>query len=319
MRLLDADCVEDNWGHIWDDSAYLDPTVVWHHALLALAFGSRTCSVYAACATWTWPGLLDLEPDALRAEGTDPARFTPPYCPGAPMREDGTTSPNLYALHSLKTLLDDHGREMLRTELAADVLLVVGPSAHRHTVARAAQVCAALMIEQGLTCDIVSSVDDPRTTRAGTLMLVTADAGDPVVAATWWPWAVRRAASGRPTAWVGRHDPTQVQGPLKVLDADFRLTATVASLAGLWDHASPTRRAHPDGMLVVRRRVPNGAVFHFMFNRTDHRRSVRIAGVGLSADELTLRPREAVMIRHDANGLRACGQLHLPLPELGSP
>ncbi|MFJ6198175.1 beta-galactosidase [Micromonospora sp. NPDC092111] len=124
VRARRSSNVEDNWGFTWTDESFARPTTALFHALLALGLGSRTCSVYTACGTAYWGPEIDLDPAGLRSEGLDPVDYGPPYCPGAPLHEDGRTGPNLWALHTLRDLLrrpdTPHGGRF-----GADVALLV--------------------------------------------------------------------------------------------------------------------------------------------------------------------------------------------------
>ncbi|MCA2211817.1 beta-galactosidase [Jidongwangia harbinensis] len=105
VRARRSSNVEDNWGFTWTDESFARPTTALFHALLALGLGSRSCSVYTACATAHWGPEIDLDPAGLRSEGRDPADYGPPYCPGAPLHENGRTGANLLALHALRDLV----------------------------------------------------------------------------------------------------------------------------------------------------------------------------------------------------------------------
>jgi hypothetical protein len=105
VRARRSSNVEDNWGFTWTDESFARPGTVLFHALLALGLGSSTCSVYTSTATTHWGPEIDLDPAGLRSEGLDPADYGPPYCPGAPLHENGRTGPNLHALHALRDLL----------------------------------------------------------------------------------------------------------------------------------------------------------------------------------------------------------------------
>ncbi|WP_345536648.1 beta-galactosidase [Phytohabitans rumicis] len=127
VRARRSDNVEENWGFTWTDPAFGQPANALFHALLALALGSRSCSVYTACATEHWGPLVDLDPEGVRADGADPQDFAPPYCPGAPLREDGGAGANLAALHALRDLVRTApGR--LGGHFLADAALVVPES-----------------------------------------------------------------------------------------------------------------------------------------------------------------------------------------------
>jgi hypothetical protein len=105
VRARRSSNVEDNWGFTWTDESFARPGTVLFHALLALGLGSSTCSVYTSTATTHWGPEIDLDPAGLRSEGLDPADYGPPYCPGAPLHENGRTGANLHALHALRDLL----------------------------------------------------------------------------------------------------------------------------------------------------------------------------------------------------------------------
>ncbi len=124
----DSDVVETNWGFTWTDESFADPATPLFSGLLALLLGSSTCSAYTACATGNWGPLIDLDPDGLRSEGFDPARYGPPYCPGAPTREDGTAGSTRPALDTLAELVRQHGAELLRSRLAVHGTVEVDPA-----------------------------------------------------------------------------------------------------------------------------------------------------------------------------------------------
>lgn len=123
-----SDVVETNWGFTWTDESFADPATPLFSGLLALLLGSSTCSVYTACATQSWGPLVDLDPDGLRSEGFDPAHYGPPYCPGAPTREDGTAGATRPALDTLAELIRQHGAELLRSQLAVHGTVEVEPA-----------------------------------------------------------------------------------------------------------------------------------------------------------------------------------------------
>lgn len=123
VRARRSDNVEENWGFTWTEPAFAQPDNALFHALLALALGSRSCSVYVACATEHWGPLIDLDPAGVRADGADPLDFAPPYCPGAPLREDGGVNPNIAALHALRDLI--RGTSLSGAPSPPDAALVV--------------------------------------------------------------------------------------------------------------------------------------------------------------------------------------------------
>ncbi|MEV0881306.1 beta-galactosidase [Micromonospora echinofusca] len=124
VRARRSSNVEDNWGFTWTDESFARPVTTLFHALLALGLGSASCSVYTACGTAHWGPEIDLDPAGLRSEGLDPVDYGPPYCPGAPLHEDGRTGANLAALHTLRDLLRRPGTPH-GGRFGADVRLLV--------------------------------------------------------------------------------------------------------------------------------------------------------------------------------------------------
>lgn len=165
VRLSGGDNVEENWGHTWSDSGYAEPHVPVFHALLALALGSRSLSVYTACATSHWDERIDLDAEALRADGVDPALYDPPYCPGAPLREGGGRNPNATALEMVRDLVRWHGEALAAVRWAPDALLVIDPAEARAAawraepgswLSRTARSLADLLIDHGCETDVTA-------------------------------------------------------------------------------------------------------------------------------------------------------------------
>ncbi|MBV9315706.1 MAG: beta-galactosidase [Pseudonocardia sp.] len=301
-RLLGGDCLEDNWGHIWDDTAYLDPRTTWSHALLGLALGSRTCSLYTACATSHWSPQLDLDPTALRAAGRDPAAFAPPYCPGAPLRENGTTGPTFPALCALRRLLEEHGPALLSSQLRPDVTLLVDPNLERGALTAAARVCGYLMTRHGLTCDISPECGDPPPEVEGLALIVpTAHSLE-----RWRDWA--RGRSGL-TVWLTDHAPPGALARHRPDPRDSPALQRVA--ADLAPHATGTASSSwPTGLVSIRRRTSAEVGYEFLFNQTASTTTVPHAGQGLSTEQLPyLTPGAAVVVRTDHSGRHLAGAL----------
>ncbi|WP_167536348.1 beta-galactosidase [Streptomyces ficellus] len=125
IRLGRTDVLEANWGFTWTDSGFAEARVPVFNALLALMLGSRTVSVYTACATSTWGADIDMDAQGLLAEGVEPALHAPPYCPGAPATENGEPGATAQGLRLLSTFLDRFGGHLLAGELERDAVLVV--------------------------------------------------------------------------------------------------------------------------------------------------------------------------------------------------
>ncbi|MEV5505575.1 beta-galactosidase [Streptomyces orinoci] len=123
IRLGRSDVLEANWGFTWTDKGFAEPRTPVFNALLALALGSSTVSVYTACATRSWGADIDMDADGLRAEGVDPALHEPPYCPGAPVTEDGAPGATAEGLRLLGAFLDRFGPDLLTSELHRDAVL----------------------------------------------------------------------------------------------------------------------------------------------------------------------------------------------------
>jgi beta-galactosidase len=126
VRALRADSVEENWGFTWTDTSYAQSIVPVYNALLGMAFGSTTISVYTACTTRTWPGLIAPCEEGPREAGID-APYTPPYCPGAPLDESGSFHPNASGLRLLTTFLRWHGLALRRGSCSPSAWLVADP------------------------------------------------------------------------------------------------------------------------------------------------------------------------------------------------
>ena len=216
--------VEDNWGFTWTDPTYARPQTPLFHALLALALGSESCSVYTACVTGDWGTEIDLDPDGLRSEGREPLDYAPPYCPGAPVREDGTANANMAALLTLRDLLHEYGPALARGAYAADALVFASAAMATATawpdevdddvetgvLARTVRLAAELMNRHQFRIDVITESTAP-----------DADA-DPNI-----PWLV-------PLATAQRDD-----GLLALLQARRRVGGAVLllsakPLAGAW-------------------------------------------------------------------------------------
>ncbi|MFF0766158.1 hypothetical protein ACFYWH_40140 [Streptomyces sp. NPDC003737] len=170
MRLLRSDTLEDNWGFTWDGDAWATPQGPVHHALLGLAFGSTTVAVYTACTTHNWPAQIAPDPDGLRREGKDPARYEPPYCQGAPPDEYGESRPNAGGVLLLSRFLERFGDELAACHSSPAARLVVDPVTAAEgawpvgDVSRAVApgplgtalaACVRLMIQDGQEVDVV--------------------------------------------------------------------------------------------------------------------------------------------------------------------
>lgn len=159
-----TDTLEANWGFTWSDASFAEPRVPLFHALLGLMLGSTACSVYTACSTRTWSGEIDLDPQGLRADGLDPSLYGPPYCPGAPLREEGESSPNALALQRLAAFLGRAGTDLLNTRLVTVASLrlskraildaAVG-STRRPWLDALLAALEDLLFQQGVSLDIV--------------------------------------------------------------------------------------------------------------------------------------------------------------------
>jgi len=129
--------------------SHADPATPLFHSLLTLLLGSTTCSVYTACSTRNWGAAIDLDPAGLRGEGIDPALYQPPYCPGAPLTEDGPAGPTRPALDILAELVHRHGDRLPAADLVVHGVVELDPAVlYRDTSGTlAAQLHAALAEE----------------------------------------------------------------------------------------------------------------------------------------------------------------------------
>ncbi|MFF8827991.1 beta-galactosidase [Streptomyces sp. NPDC015131] len=125
IRLGRTDVLEANWGFTWTDSGFAEARVPVFNALLALMLGSRTVSVYTACATTSWGADIDMDPEGLLSEGVDPGLHAPPYCPGAPATEGGEPGATGQGLRLLRAFLDRCGGDLLDSALERDAVLAV--------------------------------------------------------------------------------------------------------------------------------------------------------------------------------------------------
>ncbi|GLK99197.1 beta-galactosidase [Dactylosporangium matsuzakiense] len=292
--------VEDNWGFTWTDPAYDRPGNAMFQALLALALQSRTCSVYTACATGHWGAAIDLDADALRVEGIDPLDYAPPYCPGAPLHEDGGTGANIAALHALRQVVRsaEAGPESFGADLALLVPMAVAraeawPEATAPAgppLRDAAELCIELMERWQYQIEVLTEQsaehstlpwlvpvgpDGPDARLAG-MIRDHRRAGHPVVLLT--------GAGGAPRT---PHDPLPMF-PLATRDR--------ASLLAM---LPPARHAHAatDPAVVLVHSGPDGAGRSvYMFNLGAEHATVRrtIDGLPVSAE---VPPRSAALLR----------------------
>ncbi|WP_433088108.1 beta-galactosidase [Dactylosporangium sp. CA-052675] len=292
--------VEDNWGFTWTDPAFDRPGNAMFQALLALALESRTYSVYTACATEHWTAAIDLDAQALLAEGIDPLDYAPPYCPGAPLREDGGTGANIAALHALRDVVRSAAPRP--ESFGADVALLV-PSALARAEAwpeetapagpalrDAAELCVELMERQQYQIEVLTEEHaedsslpwlvpvgpDGPGERLARLIRDHRRAGHPVVLLT--------GAGGAPRT---PHDPL----PMFPLAARDR--------APLLRMLPAARHAHPatDPAVVLVHTGPDGTARSvFVFNLGAEHATVRRA-IGGDTVSVEVPPRSAALLR----------------------
>jgi hypothetical protein len=280
VRARRSSNVEDNWGFTWTDGSFAQPATALFHALLALGLGSRTCSVYTACATAHWGPEIDLDPDGLRSEGLEPADYGPPYCPGAPLREDGGSGANLAALHALRDLLRQpsvpHG-----AEFSADLALLVPQVLARAAAWTEAQGPAAAV----LNAAVEASIDLMTHHQYRVDVLTEATAGTAAAADVWLvpvgaqdpdPDLLRllrrhRAAGGTVILLAERARP----GWSEIGDVLVPIAMVQDTLPRLLPDA---RYAHPGsdpGVVFIHQDAAGVPVGLFAFNTTDRAVTVR--------------------------------------------
>lgn len=155
---VDMGCVEENWGHVWDDPHYRSPDVLLHHSVLSLALGSSTLSIYTVCSTNAMDDSLQPTTTDLLAEGMEPVAFAGPYCPAAPLTaggQDGETLDGLRRLVRLRDAIQETGTDW---SLEYDLDLIVDPSA-AFIAWRAAEIAKDMLVRHDLHARIVVSAD----------------------------------------------------------------------------------------------------------------------------------------------------------------
>ena len=137
IQLGNSHIAEANWGFTWTQKRFAEPGVPLFHSLLGLILGSRSCSVYTACATETWGADIDLDAKGLKSDGFEPELFGPPYCPGAPLHENGARNPNADSLSRLTKFVQLFGEELAATTLVcAEDRLIATERIHRFSGSR---------------------------------------------------------------------------------------------------------------------------------------------------------------------------------------
>lgn len=351
MRALRSDTLEDNWGFTWDGEAWATPQVPVHHALLGLAFGSSTVAVYTACTTHNWPPQIAPDPDGLRAEGKDPACFAPPYCPSAPIDEQGGLHPNAQGLRLLSQFLDRYGDDLARCRAAPSACLVVDPvtlaedawpdgtedSSPPGPATAVVLACTRLMVANGHDIDVVLA--DGHGLRAE-LMPSSAGQFRPMLWIVAGGRAMSRAVQEHLAKAATAGGRVVVAGPLPEYDeeaAPCRLLAKapiVAVPADSWEKvyqvlteqdADATHRDTGDDVLrLTRSDEENGVRFTFLSNRTD--RHVTARGMDQNTEfAVDLTPHGATVLVTRSGHLdgylatgadSALGPEPLPTPEL---
>ena len=314
MRLHHTDTAEDNWGFTWTDESYARPATPLYNAMLGLAFGSSTISVYTACTTHHWAPGIGPDDAGLRAEGKDPATFAPPYCPGAPLDESGSQQPNAAALRLLRRFTDWSGTVLRSALPRPNAWLVADPatvaesawpmSAETEPTPTRVAVAAAVrwMSAQDIEIDPAARVP----IEDGPLLVI---GGRSMAAAT--QHAIAEAIrAGRTCVLVGpiplrdeSGEPCEVlaealksdSGRTRVVpvtaDVDTSVRQVLAAVGGA--------DSGDTGPLILRRRHEDGEVT-WLFNRFD-----RAIDVGLeSGVALRLAPRGAAALVSEAGVLR---------------
>jgi hypothetical protein len=309
VRARRSSNVEDNWGFTWTDPAFARPGNALFQALLALALGSCTYSVYTACSTEHWGPAIDLDAQALRAEGIDPLDHAPPYCPGAPLREDGGTGANVAALHALRDLV--RSAPPGPGTFAADLALLVpeavagaeawpdetglaGPAGP--TLRAAAELAVELMDRHQFQVDVITEATAAEHALPW-LVPVGAEGPDPRLAEL-----IRRhrRAGGTVVLLTGpAGGPRTPHDPLPM----FALAADRAALLRI---LPPPRHAHPatDPAVVIVHADPRGEPMSvFVFNIGAEHATVRRTLAG-AATTVEAPPRSAVLLRRSGEGFQ---------------
>lgn len=157
-----TDTYEANWGFTWTDKSFAKPHVPLFHAMLGLMLGSTSCSIYTACATENWGMEIDLNPEGLRSDGLDPNLYGPPYCPGAPLRENGGIGENAAALGKLTFFLQKYGAELLVAHLVKaatiylpnELIIDMAMTSNHVTLNKVCETIKDLLFKEGLLIDI---------------------------------------------------------------------------------------------------------------------------------------------------------------------
>ncbi|MEV0729296.1 beta-galactosidase [Polymorphospora sp. NPDC050346] len=306
VRTRRSSNVEDNWGFTWTDPAFARPGNALFQSLLALALGSRSCSVYTACATGHWGPLIDLAPDGVRADGLDPLDYAPPYCPGAPLREDGTAGANLHALHALRDLVRAPHAGLAGARFAADAVLLVPEAVARAeawpgdgvpaapALRTVAGLAVDLMERHQFQLDVVTETNAADAAAGVPWLVPVGPAGpDPRLAelirdhrAAGHPVVLLAGAAGGPP------------GPLPVFRPDAPDRTPLLRLL------PPPRHAHPDtdpAVAFVHVDAAGQPLAMFVFNLGPRpvtvRRTLRGAAVAVEVP-----PHGAVCLRHTGTG-----------------
>jgi beta-galactosidase len=119
--------VEENWSLLWKDAECKHGMTPVANSVLGLANGSRSVSIYTACATNEWDADLRIDHTFLLETEGDAAFLDPPYGGGAPIDVEGQPTANFDTLRVLAHFLAGVGHSMSACEPERGMTILVHP------------------------------------------------------------------------------------------------------------------------------------------------------------------------------------------------